>query len=169
MKYTEVVCLALWFVLCGSATFARQDVPALESRIIEALKAQEPEWTPIAVIESGRVPLVPSEKKIVVQVWQNSNSHSADVSVFVYSIANRVEAMAWLEPFRNKQVATGWQVSIYQIGDEGYLAKYKDGERFELEFRRGIVVAKIAGDDPRLVKDFAKCIVQQIPAGPNSW
>src|SRR4029079_5187764 len=27
------------------------------------------------------------------------------------------------------------QVSIYQIGDEGYVAKYKDGGRFEIEFR----------------------------------
>jgi len=53
------------------------------------------------------------------------------------SFANRVEAMAWLEPFRNRQVVypPGWQVSIYQIGDEGYLAKYKDGGRFEIEFR----------------------------------
>ena len=167
MKYTEALCLVLWLALCSSATVTGQDEPHLDSRIMEALKAKKPEWTPIAVIESGRVPLVSSEKRIVAAVWQNPKSHSEDVNVFVYGVANRVEAMAWLEPVRNRQLAPGWRVSIYQIGDEGYLARYKDGGRFEIQFRRGIVVAKIAGDALRLVKDFAKCIVQQIPTSPN--
>jgi hypothetical protein len=128
MKHTEALSLALWVAFCYSATVARQVEPPLDSRIMAALNALEPEWTPIAVIESGRVPVVPSEKRIVAAMWQNPKSHSEDVNVLVYGVANRVEAMALLEPFRNRQVAAGWQVSIYQIGDEGYLANYKDGE-----------------------------------------
>jgi hypothetical protein len=168
MNYTKALWMALWLALWLSATAMGQDEPSLNLRIVEALKAKEPEWKPISVIESGRIPVVSIEKRIVAAVWQNPKSHSEDVDVFVYGVANRIEAAAWLGPVRNRQLAPGWQVSAYQIGDEGYLAKYKHGGRFEIEFRSGVVVAKIAGNDPRMVKDFAKCIIHQIPANPNS-
>ena len=167
MRSTEAMCLALWLPLCSSAVKG-QNEPSLSSHIMKALKAAEPEWTPVPAIESGHVPLVPSETKIVVDVWESPKSQSENVDVFVYGVENRVEATAWLRFVRNRQVAPGWQVSIYQIGDEGYLSKYKDGERFEIEFRRGNVVAKIAGNDVRRVKDFAKCIGDQILANHNS-
>ena len=130
---------------------------------MEALKAKEPGWKPIATIEN-RTPLVPSERRIFSAVWASSKSRSEDVNVSVYGVENHGEAAAWLGPVRNRQVAAGWQVSTYQIGDEGYLSKYKDGERFEIEFRRGSVVAKIAGNDLRRVKDFASCVIDQIPS-----
>jgi hypothetical protein len=167
MKHTEGVCVALWFVLGSSATVGGRDEPTLDSRIIEALKAREPDWRPVTVLESGRVPLVPTERRIVAAVWENPKSHSGDVDVFVYGVANRDEAMGWLERLRNKRVSPGWQVRSHQLGDEGYLSKYKDGKRFEIEFRRGLVVAKIAGDALHLVKAFAKCVVEQIPASPK--
>ena len=90
--------------------------------------------------------------------------HPEDVNVAVYGVENHGEAAAWLAPVRDKHVAVGWRVSTYQIGDEGYLSKYKDGERFEIQFRRGSVVARIAGNNLRTVKDFAKCVIDQIPS-----
>jgi hypothetical protein len=45
------------------------------------------------------------------------------------------------------------------------LSKDKDGERFEIEFRIGSVVARIAGNDLRTVKDFARYVIDQLP--PN--
>jgi len=130
----------------------------LSSRIMEALKTKEPGWKPIASIEN-RMPLVPSERRILTAVWASPKSHSEDVNVSVYRVENYGKAEAWLGP-----VAAGWQVSTYQIGDEGYLSKYKDGERFEIEFRRANVVAKIAGNDLRRVKDFARCVIDQVPS-----
>jgi hypothetical protein len=138
-----------------------QNEAALSSRIIEALKAKEPGWKYIASIENLS-PLVPSQRRIFTGVWVSPKSHSEDVNVSVYGVENHGEAAAWLAPVRDKHVATGWRVNIYQIGDEGYLSKYKDGERFEIEFRRGSVVARIAGNDLRMVKDFARCIIDQI-------
>jgi len=114
---------------------------------MDALKAKEPNSKYIAAIESGRVPLVPSERRIIVGVWQGPKSRSQDVVISVYRVENREEAAKWLQPVRDKHVAAGWQVSAFQIGDEGYLSKYKNGNRFDIEFRRGTVVAKIAGDD----------------------
>jgi hypothetical protein len=114
-------------------------------KIIDALEAKEPNWKYIGAVESGRVPLEPSEKRIVVGTWQGPKSRSQDVVVSVYSVENREEAAKWLQPVRDKHVADGWQVSAFQIGDEGYLSKYKNGDRFDIEFRKGTVVAKIAG------------------------
>jgi hypothetical protein len=163
MRRIKVFCFALWLALCFSIAVNGQNEASLSSRIVEALKAKEPGWKPIATIEN-RMPLVPSERRIFTAVWASPKSRSEDVHVSVYGVENHGEAAAWLGPVRNRQVAAGWQVRTYQIGDEGYLSKYKDGERFEIEFRRGSVVAKIAGNDLRTVKDFGKCVIEQIPS-----
>ena len=134
MRHIKVFCFALWLALCSSIAVNGQNEVSLSSRIMEALKAKELAWKPIATIEN-RMPLVPSERRIFTAVWNSPRSRSEDVHVSIYSVEHG-EATAWLGPGRNRQVAAGWQVSTYQIGDEGYLSKYKDGERFEIEFRR---------------------------------
>ena len=146
MKHIKVFCFAFGLALCSSMAARGQNAGSLSSRIMEVLKTKEPGWKPIGVVEN-RPLLVPSERSILYAVWTSPKSRSEDVNVSVYSVENHDEAAAWLGPFRKKQVATGWQVSTYQIGDEGYLSKYKDGERFEIEFRKANVVAKIAGND----------------------
>jgi hypothetical protein len=35
------------------------------------------------------------------------------------------EAVAWLGPVRKRDVAAGWQVSTYQVGDEGYARRHR--------------------------------------------
>jgi len=163
MKHIKVFCFAFWLALCSSMAVNGQKEVFLSSRIMEALKTKEPGWKPIASIEN-RMHLVPSERRILTAVWASPKSHSEDVNVSVYRVENYGKAEAWLGPVRNRQVAAGWQVSTYQIGDEAYLSKYKDGERFEIEFRRANVVAKIAGNDLRRVKDFARCVIDQVPS-----
>jgi hypothetical protein len=151
-------------VLCSSRTNAQTE-SLLSARITAALKAKEPDWEYVGAIDN-RFPIVPSEKRVVVGTWQAPKSRSQDVFVSVYSVENREEAAKWLQPVRDKHVAEGWHVSPFQIGDEGYLSKYKNGDRFEIEFRRGAIVAKIAGNDLDRVKEFAQCIVEQTAANP---
>jgi hypothetical protein len=86
------------------------------------------------------------------------------VNVFVYAVENRADATEGLKPIRNGQGAAGWQTSIFKIGDEGFLATYKDGKRFEINFRKGKVVGKVAANDLSRVTEFANYIVEQIPA-----
>jgi hypothetical protein len=86
------------------------------------------------------------------------------VDTSIYGVENAEQAAAWLRPLRTAQVAPGWHISIYRIGDEGYVAKYKDGKRFEIQFRRGKTVSKIAANDLEMAREFAKVIVEQIPA-----
>jgi hypothetical protein len=166
MRHIKVFCFVLCLVLCSSIAVNGQNEASLSSRIFEALKAKEPAWKATGGIEN-HTPLVPSERRIFCAVWEKPKSRSENVHVSVYSVENNGQAAAWLGQLRNRQVAPGWQVSTYQIGDEGYLSKYKDGGRFEIQFRRGSVVARIAGNNLRTVKDFAKCVIDQIPSNWN--
>jgi hypothetical protein len=163
MRDIKVFCFAFCFALCSSMAVNGQNEASLSSRIMEALKAKEPGWKAIGGIEN-HTPIVPSERRIFCAVWASPKSRSEDVHVSVYSVENHGEAAAWLGPLRNRQVAPGWKVSPYQIGDEGYLSQYKAGERFEIAFRRGSVVARISGNDLRRLKDFARCVIDQIPS-----
>jgi hypothetical protein len=163
MRYVEAFCLAFWLAFCSSTAVRGQNESSLSSRITEALKAREPGWKRIAPVEN-RVLLVPSERRVVMAVWVNPKSGSEDVVVSVYSVKDHGEAVAWLRPVRNKEVGAGWHVSTYEIGDEGYLSKFKGRERFEIAFRRGNFVAWVKGNDLRKLKDSAKCVVDQIPA-----
>jgi hypothetical protein len=165
MLLRKLICsLAFSLVVFPSVGIRAQSEASLPRRVVDALKAKEPNWKYVSAIESAHVPLVPSERRIIVGTWQGPKSPSQDVVVSVYSVENREEAAKWLQPFRDKHVADGWQISAFQIGEEGYLSKYKDGNRFEIEFRKGTVVARIAGDEADRVKEFAQCVFEQIPA-----
>ena len=166
MRHVEILCLALGFALCCSMTAEGQNQSSVVSRVTEVLKAKKPGWTFVGAIESGRVPIVPSEKRILVGTWESPKvgGASENVQVFIYEVEDPAEAAAWLKPVRNRQVAAGWEISGYHIGDEGYLANYRDGKRFEIQFRSGNFVGKIAGDELSRVREFAKYIVDQVPA-----
>jgi hypothetical protein len=155
----------LVLTLCYSMAAKAQNESSLSSRLIGALQTKEPDWKPITTIQN-RVPLVPSEKTILAAVWtrRKSSQTTEQVDTSIYGVENAEQAAAWLRPFRTAQVAPGWHISIYRIGDEGYLAKYKDGKRFEIQFRRGKTVSKIAANDLEMAREFAKVIVGQIPA-----
>ena len=59
---------------------------------MEALKAREPGWKPIATFENC-ILLVPSERRIFAAVWVSPKSHSEDVNASVYSVENHGEAV----------------------------------------------------------------------------
>jgi len=102
--------------------------------------------------------LAPGHDKIcpVFSVCQERNSPALWLTL---------ECVSWLEPVRSKHVAEGWEVTSFQIGDEGYLSKYKDGDRFEISFRKGTIVGRTSAGDLNKLKDFAQVIVESIP--PN--
>jgi hypothetical protein len=130
----------------------------LSTRIVEALKAKEPVWKYIGYLTFPFFPRVSSERRIITGIWTSPQARSKDVKISVYGVESRGEAAKWLRPARD----VGWQVSTFQIGDEGYLSKYENGDRFNIEFRRGTVVARIEGDDLDRVKEFAQTVVEQI-------
>jgi hypothetical protein len=133
----------------------------LAKQIESALRAEEPDWKYVGYNES-RNPAAPCERHFFITAWKGPQSQN--VQVWLYMPESLEGAMACLQPYRDKQLADGWQVSALQIGDEGYLATYKSGETFSIAFRKGTVAATIKGHDFGEIKDFAQCIVGEIPA-----
>jgi hypothetical protein len=165
MGRIEMLCLALGLALCCSIAVEGQNQSTVASKVTEVLKDKEVGWSFVGAIESGRVPIVPSEKRVLVGIWESPKVAGVSESVYIsiYEVENPAEAAVWLKPVRKGQVADGWKISGYRIGDEGYLANYRDGKRFEIQFRSGGFVGKIAGNELRRVQEFAKYIVAQIP------
>jgi len=165
LRRVEILCLALGLSLCCSMTASGQNESSVASKIDEVLKVKKVGWTFVVAIESGRVPIVPSEKRILVGAWKSPkvDGVSETVQVSVYEVENPAEAEVWLKPIRSGQVFDGWKVSSYRIGDEGYLANYRDGKGFEIQFRSGNFVGNIRGDELSRVREFAQYIVAQIP------
>jgi hypothetical protein len=171
MVSTKRLCLTLSFMLCATAApLKAQSESPLAIRIRQTIEAKELRWLYIVGFESGRVPLVPSEKRILVGVWERKFHGGGNDSVLlrVYGVDNSAEAQMWLSPASKGQVAAGWRISKYRIGDEGYLFEYQDGRQFGIQFRKGVIVAGLSGQDLRIVKRFAKYVVAQIPPSNDS-
>jgi len=61
--------LAFCLAVFSSVVTNPQNDSSLATRIEKALKAKEPDWRYVGAIESGRVPLVPSERRIITGTW----------------------------------------------------------------------------------------------------
>jgi hypothetical protein len=131
---------------------------------VEALKANEADWKYIGCLEFPYFHRVTSERRIVTGIWTNLQARSKDVKISVYRVESRGEAAQWLRPDSDQQLGDSWQVSTFEIGDEGFLSKDKNGDRFAIEFRRGTVVARIEADELDRTKEFAQTVVEQIRA-----
>jgi hypothetical protein len=162
MRYVQIFCLTFALALCSSTSVRAQN-EEFASRVIDALNASEPGWRYVPVFESAHTRPVPSEKRIVVGIWRHESDRE-EVHVWIYQVESRREAAKWLKPGRTKQSALGWHISGYRIGDEGYLSKYRNGERFDIQFRTGNIVCKIAGDSLTSISAFAQHTVDQVSA-----
>jgi len=157
----KTLCVSIACIFCASVSLNAQDEPPLGLQIRQALNAKEPTWKYVAGIESGRVPIVPSERRVLVGQWQHKHKdgRQENIVINIYQVESHAEAIKWLKPTGNGQVATGWRVDRYKIGEEGYLATFQAGKRFEIHFRNGNVVGKISGDNFTTVERFAKYVI----------
>jgi hypothetical protein len=162
MRYVQIFCLTLGLALCSTISAEAQN-EEFALRVIDSINASEPGWQYVPVLESAHIRLVLSEKMIVVGIWRHESDRE-EVHVWIYQVENRREAAKWLKPVRTKQTAPGWHISGYRIGDEGYVSKYRNGERFDIQFRTGNIVCKIAGDSLTSVSAFAEHLVDQVSA-----
>ncbi len=64
-----------------------------------------------------------------------------DVQLDLFRVDSRPDAEMSLSEVRDGKVAKGWRVRRFHIGDEGYLFKFRNGERFALHFRKQAIVA----------------------------
>jgi hypothetical protein len=147
-----------------------QEEPRLAVQVKRDLKDKEPSWRCNETLQTGHVPLVPSEKSILPLVCHREVKGVGFelVEIFIYQVDDSVEAEKWLNPVRTGQVAEGWRVELYDLGDEGYLSTFTSGERFDIEFRKGNIVAKIDGPELDTIKRMAKYVEAEIEAASKS-
>ena len=80
----------------------------------------------------------------------------------IFRVNSSTDAEVSLSPVREGKVARGWKVERLKIGDEGYLSTFKNGDRFEIQFRKGTIVVSVSSDSFQLVDRFAQLIAVQI-------
>ena len=160
----STLALALLFVTLPLTK--AQDESPLVVRVERIIKNKEPNWRYIRGIQSGHVPRVPSEKILVTSLWERrrKGGKREGVSVNLYEVSSASEAESWLKPISAGDVALGWKVEKYQVGDEAYLSKSRNGRRFSLHIRKNNIVVEVSGESLDSVKRFARYVVSGIAA-----
>ena len=151
-------------VVMFAAVFVRAEVP-LAQKVEDAIRAAEPGWQwTHPVLDSS--PIVPSEKRLLISRWKHTSrtGQLETVDLHIFQVDSRHDAEMFLAPEREGKVPSGWKVNPYSIGDEAYLATYGNGQRYEVYFRRGMVIVIVKGDSIQLVERFAKYAAKQIAA-----
>ena len=158
----SIAVLALGTVVVATND-ARAETP-LVGKVEDAIRSTKPGWRCTRGIFNGPPPVVSSEKTLVVEAWDHTSESGKRerVEVRIFQVDNRIDAKMSLSPVREGQVATGWKIEGLKIGDEGYLSTFKNGKRFEIQFRKGTIVVTVGSDSFPLVDGFAQLIAAEI-------
>ncbi len=142
---------------------ARAETP-LVAKVENAIRSTEPGWQYTRGILNAPPPLVPSQRPLVVEAWDHTSKSGTreSVEVMIFQVNSSTDAKTSLSPVREGKVARGWKVERLKIGDEGYLSTFKNGGRFEIQFRKGTIVVSVSSDSFPLVDRFAQIVAAQI-------
>jgi hypothetical protein len=151
----------------GMLVVATHDAGAetpLVAKVENAIRSTEPGWRYTRGIFNAPPPLVPSQRPLVVDAWDHTSKSGTreSVEVMIFEVNSSTDAKMFLSPVREGKVARGWKVEKLKIGDEGYLSTFKNGGRFEIQFRKGTIVVSVSSDSLPLVDRFAQLVAAQI-------
>jgi hypothetical protein len=160
----SIVVLALGMLVVATHD-ARAETP-LVANVENAIRRTEPGWRYTRGILNAPPPLVPSQRPLVVEAWDHTSKSGTreSVEVMIFQVNSSTDAKLSLSPVREGKVARGWKVERLKIGDEGYLSTFKNGGRFEIQFRKGTIVVSVSSDSFPLVDRFAQLVAAQIDA-----
>ena len=158
----SIVVIALGMVVVATLD-ARAQTP-LVAKVENAIRSTKPGWRYTRAVLNAPPPLVPSQRPLVVEAWDHTSKSGKreSVEVMIFQVDSRTDAKVSLSPVREGKVATGWKVEMFKIGDEGYLATFKNRRRFEIQFRKGTIVVTVSSELFPLVDRFAKIVAAQI-------
>lgn len=142
---------------------ARAETP-LVAKVEDAIRSTDPGWRYTRGILNAPPPLVPGQRSLVVEAWDHTSKSGTreSVEVMIFQVNSSTDAKVSLSPVREGKVAKGWKVERLKIGDEGYLSTFKNGGRFEIQFRKGTIVVSVSSDSFSLVDRFARLVAAQI-------
>jgi len=166
MLRVRILSLALAPLVCASVVVKAQSESPLVSRVEQAIRSKEPGWKFTRGIQSGRVPVVPSERTLATGSLERKlrGGGRESVSLNIYEVESSSEAARWLHPIGEGKVAAGWRVEKFEIADEAYLSTFQNGRRHSLYFRRGNIIIEVSGAALNVVKRFARYVALELAA-----
>lgn len=140
-----------------AAQVARGD--AILRRAAAAIVKVEPAWRFRAGVCDCNPVL--DEIQAVVGTWEQSN---AAVAVLLHTSKSVDSASRWMnEAARDRLVRLPeWTVATFELAEGAYLGTYRNGERYDLTFRKGRVIAGIGSKSKSDIERFAKYILDAI-------
>jgi hypothetical protein len=158
----SIVVLALGMLVV--ATYNAHAETPLVAKVENAIRSTEPGWRYTRGILNAPPPIVPSQRPLVVEAWDHTSKSGTreSVELTIFQVNSSTDAKVSLSPVREGKVARGWKVERLNIGDEGYLSTFKNGGRFEIQFRKGTIVVLVSSDSFPLVDRFAQLVAAQI-------
>ena len=150
-------------VLIVATLGVRAEAP-LVAKVENAIRSTEPGWRCIRGILNAPPPLVPGERPLVVSGcdYTSKSGKRESIDVNIFQVDSRTDAELSLSPVREGKVATGWKVQRFKIGDEAYLATFRNRTRFAIHFRKGTIVVRVSSDSFWVVERFAQLVEAQI-------
>ena len=139
----------------------------LVAKVENAIKSTEPGWRCIRAVLDAPWQQVPSERLLVDFECEHSSEtvgKRESVNLTIFQVDSKTDAKMCTAPVRQGKVATGWTVQDFKIGDEGYLVKFRNNERFEITFRKATIFVRISSASFRLVDKCAQLVAAQINA-----
>jgi len=159
----SLLALSIILLMVGATHDARAEAP-LVAKVENAIRNTDPGWRCIRAVLNAPWRQVPSERLLVDSVCDNSSQTEKreNVDLRIFQVDSRTDAEQCLGPVREGKVATGWKVEKFKIGDEGYLATFRNSGRFEIHFRKGTTIVTVSSDSFALVERFAQLVAAQI-------
>jgi hypothetical protein len=110
---------------------------------------------------------MPEQLGVAVGTLNRSLNGSSDhISMDVYSIATAEAAARWIYGQAHGNVAKGWSVADYKLGDDATMATYFDTSRglsyYTITIRKGRFLASINGHSKDAVERFAQFLVTEM-------
>jgi hypothetical protein len=145
-----------------AAVGVRAEEP-LATKIHDAIRSAEPNWRCINGILNASL-RVPSEKRLVETScdYTSGTGTRKDINMDIVQVDSVADAEICLSPIREAKVAAGWKIRKIELGDEGYLATYRNGSRFEIHFRKGTIVVIVSSNSLQDANRFVQHITDQL-------
>jgi hypothetical protein len=163
MKF-RVLWLALPPLVCIMPVRAQNELPVI-SRVERVIKNKEPEWKYIRGICTCP-PLIPEQKSVSVTEWERQDKRGIRESIDIefYDVASAEEASQWMLRFDRGEVAEGWKIKKYDLGEQAYSLTYRDGSRTSIIFGNSNIVVMVSGEHSEDVERFARYVNEEMRA-----
>ncbi len=164
MKLKILWLVLLLFICTATPVEAQNDLPVI-SRVERVIKYKEPKWQYIRGICTCP-PLIPGQKSMSVTQWvrQNERGIRESIRIDFYEVTSAEEVAQWMLHFDRGEIAEGWQVKKYDLGDQAYILSYRDGSRTSIYFRKDNIVVEVSGESLKDVERFAQHVIEAIRA-----